>query len=362
MQKINDIEQIKAEYLEEGFLLEPNFFNYRINYHNQRYYARVYEIENEKGELSFDVSVAPSFTAVAQSVPAGFGLMQWYKNMSGEEIAFISRTSAAYGTIFHVLGGKILRGETVFASDAFLDEFIRDFCLENGEVYDDIKKFMKKQNRNLLNDLIGFCKWLRDYKVKPIAMEYPVFSEKCAGTVDLVAHITVPIHYTKEKLVKEVCEKVELDITLSKLKSMKKDDILEKYGLPIEETFLAMIDYKTGMNAFYDVNVMQLHQYRKCWNLENPDHQIERIFNYGCDSYRLPGIKYRFKEQTDNQKLFDKWDKYVEIFHMDEIKIDTLYQANPMEILSPDNLENLIEEIDPVQALVNRHEKDLKEG
>ena len=362
--EIKNIEQIKADFLSEDFLIEPEYYNYRINYNGQRFYARCYENKLENGEIEYKVLTAPSFSAISNKViPTGYGLEEWFKNQTKESIEFNSHNSALYGTIFHIYAGRLLYGEKIFANENILHKEIAQYCLESGEVYDDLKKWMKSKNRKLSLDLFAFAKWMKDYNVIPIAIEYPIFSEKCAGTLDLVAKLTIPVQYTKCQLVELAMLKYPSS-SKSAIIKLKKEEIIEKLQLNEFTEEIAVIDFKSGMNGFYDTNAMQLYQYAKCWNEEHPDVKVTRLFNYGCDNYRLPKPKYKFKDQTDNNMLFDKWDKYVDIYYLNPLtKPEKMYELNAVEYIDPEKIDELVVEFNPIERIIEmcKGEKEKEE-
>jgi hypothetical protein len=360
--EIKNIEKVLPDFINDNYLIEPEYFNYRINYNGQRFYARCYENKSENGELEYKIFIAPSFSAICNKViPTGYGLQEWYKNMTREQIDFCSYNSALYGTIFHVFCGRILRGEKIPADETWLNAEIERYCQEENENLADLKKWIRQEKRKILYDLIGFAKLMKDYSVIPLAIEYPVFSEQCAGTIDLVAKLTIPVQYTKDELVQIALKKYPSS-SESSIKKLRKDEIIKKCELQETIECIAVIDLKSGQKGFWESNIMQLYQYAKCWNEEHPDLRAEKLFNYGCDSYRLPNIKYRFKDQTENNKIFKKWDKYVEVYYIDEPKKpDTIFEVNQVEYIDPENIDKLVIEVDPLQKIIDMQKGEKEE-
>jgi hypothetical protein len=352
---VRGIEEIRAEYIAEGWMIEPKYWNYRVNNSGQRFYARVYETILESGEIDYTIKTAPSYSAINSAcVPKGHGLLLWMKKKTEEEMDFIMRTSAVYGTIFHILAGQLLRGMEVEATENAMYSLMSEYCQKNNEVFDDLKKFIKLNDRSMLKDLLGFAKWLKDYEVTPIAMEFPVFSEKCAGTLDLVADITVPIKRTKAEILEML---PATNLSKSALSKMTKDQLCEMFNITDTERVRAIIDYKSGIKSFFSENAMQLYQYMTDWNLDNPDLPINRIFNYGCASYEFPEIKYRFADQSNETLAFAKWDKYVEIYHLEERRIKNIFVPNPNLVISAGNIENAIIEVNPLTDIIEMVKK-----
>jgi hypothetical protein len=373
--EIKTVEKILPDFINENWLIEPEYYNYRINYNGQRFYARCYENRLENGEIEYNVLTAPSFSAIYNKVvPLGYGLQEWYKNLTKEQIEFNSHNSAIYGTIFHILCGRILRGEKILVDELYINTEIERYCQEEDENLEDLKKWIKNEKRRLLLDLLAFTKWIKDFKVIPIAIEYPVFSDKCAGTIDLIAKIIVPLKYTKDELVeiamkkypiwRPISTKAYTSSSESSIRKLTKEQIIEKCDIKRNGEYIALIDLKSGQKGFWETNAMQLYQYAKCWNEEYPDLKITKLFNYGCDNYRLPNVKYRFKDQTDNKKIFKKWDKYVEIYYVDEpSKPEKMYELNSAEYFDPEKIDDLVIEFDPLQRIIEiiKGEKEKEE-
>ena len=110
---VNNIEAIKAEYLNQDYIIEPVYINYRINNHGKRFYARLYE-DNK-------IITAPSFSAIKESVsPVPYGLIDWYVSRGWDYCRWFLEHSANYGTYFHHLCGRILRGEKILTTESFI--------------------------------------------------------------------------------------------------------------------------------------------------------------------------------------------------------------------------------------------------
>jgi len=110
-------------------------------------------------------------------------------------------------------------------------------------------------------DVLAFAQFVRDYNVKPLAVEIGLVHPDYhyAGCIDLPCVMTDP-----------------------------------KTG----ETFPAIVDFKSGRKGFWEEHELQLHLYKWMWNVNYPDAQIERVFNFAPKDWRTDKPTYTLKEQT----------------------------------------------------------------
>ena len=323
---VNNIEEIKADFFDTDIIIPSLFVNYRINVKGKRFYAR---IEEDK-----EIRIAPSYSAIRTEFPTSYFLQEWRGRLGNEKASWIFEHAAHYGTYFHVVAGRLLKGEHVFLNDDWLFADMESFYLHNGYDFIEGTKWYKEQKRDIKKDIFGFVQWTKDYKVKPIAIEYPCFrnDNKLAGTLDLVCKLTIP--------------------------KKKKED---------EKEIVALTDFKTG-TGFYDDYIMQLYGYTGMWDEEQPELKIDKFFNWAPHNYNLPlssrVTPYKFKDQTDNEILFKKFDKYVELFHLDsanmEVKPYTGFNADLQVSLETDT-ETVFQEIDVIKDLQEIAEKRKEE-
>ena len=92
--------------------------------------------------------------------------------------------SAQYGTYLHHLFGRILLG----AEYSFDENVLLTLTGGIVEDFDEMYRWYKEEKRDIRKDVYGFVKWVRDYNIRPLAIEYPLMNEYgvCAGCVDLV--------------------------------------------------------------------------------------------------------------------------------------------------------------------------------
>lgn len=321
-----NIEEVKAQYLNKEYIVEPTFYNYRVNFSGRRFYLRIFDKDNYK--------IAPSFSAISRYCePTPKYLIDWQIKVGKEKATWILKNSAAYGTFAHIQYGRILRGEKLSLNhDIQLNE-IQYFTEKEDIDFKELMKWYKEERRDIRKDIFGFVKWCIDYKVKPIAIEYPVMAldGSVAGTIDLVCKLTIPLSKTEIKEGKE------------------------------EKEVIGLGDFKSGMNGFYEDNEIQLHTYKPMWNEEHPELPIDLVFNYGSHNYMLPlsnkVTPYKFKDQTDSRFAY-KIPLWLKLFHGDiknKPEIYTTEFKQDATIGINDNLD-VFEEINPIDILTKEVE------
>jgi hypothetical protein len=316
--EVEDIEKIKAEFFDKEYIIEPTEYNYRYNYKGRRYYIQF----NESGHL-----IAPSFTAISNyCLPENYYLTEWRILHGKDKSKWLSKNSANYGTFFHAICGKILRREKIQLDDTLFD-YMHEFYLSENMDFEQGIKWYIEEGRNLKKDIYGFLRFCQDYKVKPLAIEFPVMHPEglYAGTIDLICKMTIPL--TKKQ---------------------------EKEGMDPQE-IIALGDIKSGQKGFYESNEIQLIAYKELWNLLYPGLQVESIFNIGCYDFRLPlsdrVTPYKYKEQSGT-KFGYKWPWFLNLFHHDESNIPERIQTRFKECeISLDTDLDIFEDVDIIEKI-----------
>lgn len=241
------VEEMTALFFDKA-LIEAPYKVYQLNSKGQRYYYRY----SDKGEIEFYPSVT---TILAQTLPQSPWLSQWIATKGIQEAERYKNERAAYGTFMHAIFEELLINKT-YDLDGLKDElasYIEANALPVDFIYyaDDLKK-----------DILAFAQFVIDYDVKPIAVEIAlVHPEKhYAGMIDCPC------------------------------------SMLEKIGG--KKRINAIIDFKSGRKGFYEENELQLHLYKDLWNVNYPNIQIDRVFNFSPKDWRKKP-SYNFKDQTD---------------------------------------------------------------
>jgi hypothetical protein len=259
------MENLKPEFIIEG-IIEPDYYNYRIDKGGKRHYVRVYE-----DGLTI---VAPGFHTVLEEAPKAWGLQEWYKRMTPEQIRFYTVNSANYGTYFHVMCARLLKGERVPINKDFLKADMERFFEENEFDFYECMQWVREKKRDIRKDLIGFTHFCQQRNVKPIAIEYPVMERHglVATTLDLVCEL--------DWIKKRRTALIDL-----------KSGALDK-------------DEKKQSSAGRQNNDIQLYVGKALWEQEFPNIKIEMLFNYAPENFRMSTMfKYIQNEKKKDEEV-----------------------------------------------------------
>ena len=242
-------EEIKALFFDASALREPKYKVYRLDSNGYRYYYRF----NEVGEPEFYPSVT---TLLRQVMPTSPFLISWMMENGKEQAEEKRDLSAAYGTLMHMEFERLIISRK-YDFDA-VPEIVRAYMSENHLP----DKFFGDSVVKLRKDVLAFAQFIKDYNVKPLAIEIALVHPEhhFAGCVDMP------------------CEMVDT-----------------KTG----EVFKAIVDFKSGRKGFFEEHEIQLHLYAMMWNVNFPDVQIERVFNFSPKDWRTKPM-YNLKDQTDS--------------------------------------------------------------
>lgn len=261
-------EQMQAVFFNADALRVPNYRLYQLNTKGQRYYY----ILNDHGEPTFFPSVTTILSAVMPNNPF---LNKWRADMGWDEANAYTQERANYGTFMHAQIERLLVARTydLDGLKAELAKYIEREQLPSSFINyaDDLKR-----------DVLAFAQFARDYDVQPLCIEESLYSSKgYAGMIDLVANIRT---YTVDEEAKAREKKGE--------KWTEKDE--QKYT----ERIIAMIDFKSGRNGFYESHVHQLYLYKDMWEENFPELPIQSVFNWSPKDWRKSPT-YNFKCQDD---------------------------------------------------------------
>lgn len=242
-------EEIKALFFDASALREPKYKVYRLDSNGYRYYYRF----NEAGEPEFYPSVT---TLLRQTMPTSPFLISWMMENGKEQAEEKRDLSASYGTLMHMEFERLIISRK-YDFDA-VPEVVRAYMQENHLP----DKFFGDSVVKLRKDVLAFAQFIKDYNVKPLAIEIGLVHPEYhfAGCVDMP------------------CEMVD-----------------PKTG----EVFKAIVDFKSGRKGFFEEHEIQLHLYAMMWNVNFPDMQIDKVFNFSPKDWRTKPT-YNLKDQTDS--------------------------------------------------------------
>jgi len=243
------VEEIRAVYFNADALKEPPYRVFQLNSDGYRYYYRF----NEKGEPEFYPSVT---TLLKQVMPTPPALLDWMVANGKEGSTEKRDLAAAYGTFMH---GEF---EKLIINRRYDFDNVPATLLAYMEREHIPESLFSQWLVKIRKDVLAFAQFIKDYNVKPLAVEIGLVHPKFryAGCLDLPCVMTEP-------------------------KTAK--------------TFTAIVDFKSGRKGFFEEHELQLHLYREMWNVNFDGYPIERVFNFSPKDWRTKPT-YNLKDQTDS--------------------------------------------------------------
>lgn len=271
------------------------------------------------------------------------GLNKWkvemrVKGINPEEY---SQERADYGTLMHYSFSLLLEG-IEFAKETFQKDLFecahRDGVLKKSRLVFIIDKYGK----NLWNNLIGFCRFINDYNLQPIATELVVMDKEflAATPIDLLCQIEEPV---KVSALVPTGEFYQRD---TKTGNKKGDPKMKERTFVVPQKKLAIVDFKAGTKGFYDSYYYQLQ-----WGAEMLKQtygiQVDALFNYAPKDEM--STNYQVKKQMGNERLdvfypllketaclhlMNKFKNGIDIYNdeMSRSKVITLKTIKPKEV------------------------------
>jgi len=142
----------------------------QLTTYDERWYLKT----DEKTKTTLFV---PSVTWIVSYYPKGIGFMKWLASKGWDEAESIKTDAGEKGSKIHQAVEMLLNGEEIKHSHKFMKFGNYGEALEEeltGEEYEAIYSFQK---------------WYELFEPKIIKTEFPVFTEKYAGTVDFICEI-----------------------------------------------------------------------------------------------------------------------------------------------------------------------------
>jgi len=266
------IEEITADFFDASALKAQPITLYRVDGGDSRWY---YEPDKDH--------YYPSVTSKIQAVvPMAYGLFQWCVSL-GPDYVKIRDRKAAYGTWFHLAVQEILIAGT-FDFDALADNlFVYSRTSGYPGAYDEWLRLARQ-------DILSFITFVRRHKVKPLAVEVILASDKNnhAGAVDLVCDMIIPLKGFHGEV----------------YAGNSRTPGGPKIGDPKETTAWitkrCLVDWKTRRTGFYESDEIQLHMYKEAWEEIYPDLPIDAIFSWHPTDWRT-APDFKLKNQTDTK-------------------------------------------------------------
>ncbi len=266
------IEELKATFFDEDALLTQPAPIYRLKSKGQRYY---YDWGID-GEPRFFVSVT---TMIKNTMPTSPQLIKWIADKGYEESQEFAEERANYGTFMHIQIGELLINGT-YDLDKLkekLKAYIEEQKLPSSliEWEDDLKK-----------DILAFAQFMIDHDVKPLAVEIILTNPEdgYAGAIDLICEMT-----DEEK--GYFGEVYKSGPRAGQPKETKQ-----------EKRFRAVVDFKSGRKGFYPEHEIQVHAYKKMWNLNFDQYPLEKVYNWSPKDWKGKTPTYNLKDQTNSKQ------------------------------------------------------------
>lgn len=285
------VEEIKAEFFNADALQEQPEMVFRLDSSGHRYYYTF----DENDEPRFYVSVT---TLIKQTLPTSPSLIKWIADQGYEESQRYAAERANYGTFMHTQIAELIINRRYDLSE--LRNRLRDYIERNQlpsdfiNYADDVKK-----------DLLAFAQFMRDVDLKPLAIELVLTNPEdgYAGAIDLAAEITI-----EEKGFFGEVYKTGANAGQPKETKQKR-------------RIRAIIDFKSGRKGFFPEYEIQLHAYKKMWNLHFKNYPVEKVFNWSPKDWRGTTPTYNFKDQTDSKNA-QKLPYLIELARIEDEKRD----------------------------------------
>lgn len=240
---------------------------------------------------------------IGSFLPNNKVLTDWRINMADlmgkeESVNYVGDT-ATYGTILHrMIAFMTNKGGFNYL---FVVKEIHDLFIEYGVD----NKYTQAWENDLIQDMLAWCQFIIDHKVRVLAVEYPITGDGIATCIDIVCEITV-----EEK-------GFWGEVYLSG----------EKKGLPKESKkevqYIAILDIKSSRKGFYESHELQLELCKEMWNARyaGTPYEVVKVFNWRPKEWRDTPT-FHLKDQTENKfvgwtdKLLDMGRNLYNLFNI----------------------------------------------
>lgn len=225
------------------------------------------------------------------------GLSKWKTEMrlKGINPDEYSQERADYGTLMHYTFSLLLKNfefkKESFQNDLFLKALSDNVLKKNRLTF-----IIDKYSVHLWNALIGFCRFIADFNLRPIATELVVMDKEflAATPIDLLCYIEEPVK------IKVFVPTGEVYLRDGKNGAKKGDPKMKEKVFIVPQEKLAIVDFKSGTKGFYDSFYYQLnwgaHMLKQTYGID-----VEALFNYSPKDEM--STKYKYERQTGKEKL-----------------------------------------------------------
>jgi len=264
-------EDAKALYFDGG-LIQSNQLLRRVKIGGAE---RYYYLESDDGGRTFFTSVT---TASRIAIPTSPFLIEWMISMGSKENAEnFAAKAAAFGTTLH----RVCLEMYLLGEETKMEEIV-DFTRNSAYVFGLKQEETEKWVREIKRSLLAFMQWVEDFKVRPIAVEFPIANSEMGlgGTIDLPCYITIKENGYFGEVYKSGDRKGEPKETTQ------------------EREVIAIVDLKSSLKGnFYEEHEFQLEAYKRMWNNIYPQYHAEKIYNWSPKEWKTTP-SYTFADQT----------------------------------------------------------------
>lgn len=303
-------------------------------------FEKVYCLQgtNHRYYYTFDQNFEPTFftsvtTMIKATMPTSPYLIKWIADMGYDESKNFAAERADYGTFMHKEIAELLitKKYNTEAMKEKLKAYIEAEKLPSDFInhIDELKK-----------DILAFAQFMIECKVKPLAIEIVLThpTDGYAGAVDLICEMT-------QEVSGFYGEHFKTGARAGEPKETKK-----------EQTFIAIVDFKSGRKGFFEEHEVQLQAYTEMWQHHFPGTPVERAFNWSPKAWTGATPTYNLKDQTGAKSR-------AKLKHLVEIsKIENERRNNIVKVISGtiDLTKGLSENITEISLsqLVKKHKTE----
>lgn len=267
------IEETQYEFITEGFI-RPVAPVRRFSQGHNRFYYRV----EEDGEITL-------FSSGTTLIKDGYAeseifLEEWRNKLKadGKDPIYELMYLAMRGTLLHILAGDFIQQREIALGD------LNTYFTANHPDVTSQPYYMEVVRRDSLwlqKGILAFAQFVKEYNVKPLAIELILTSDKygVASPVDLICTMDIEEKGFFGEVYKSGVNKGEPKETKQ------------------ERTITAIVDFKSS-KAFYDKHSLQLKLYKQMVSECYPDVKIEGLYNWSPKDWTGTTPSYNLKEQS----------------------------------------------------------------
>lgn len=276
------VSELKAMHFADDALMLSPYPLYRYTHKGRRYYYYIDPADAEKVDAQDKLPVhfaAGVTTITGTQLPKDEYLIKWIADMGYDNAIAYRDHRAKYGSLMHTCIASLMI-KRVFNLD-LLDEVVTNYAALN-QIAGDTSKWADE----LRQDVLAFAQFMRDYKVKPLAIEMSLVNPLLgvAGTLDILCTMTIQVKGFWGEVYKQGENKGEPKET--------KQDV----------EVLAIVDNKSGRNSTGgESNAAQLKLLKMLLRsqFEQFTEREIKLYNWHPKNWRTRP-DYTLVDQTDN--------------------------------------------------------------